>query len=502
MTIGVDSLMKAGFSASSMASLRLATTSQLPTSPFFGMSDTKELLPGQEVVVPVKLRDLPRSITVKGIQAEITISEAQSNPGRPVTQRSTVTEVTVNGSPPRSLEVKLDPPLSPSSLELRLDRGATFWSFSNLQMMIGPHELPDFSDHVNTHLDGIEGSEAILTFLVKADGPGTATILVKNLDYTVIQTQTWPAPGGGTVRQDRDFTLSFGEVATVPLDAPSGRIGDGHSLAVVSLDVQGELGIERLLPDIIVPERQRFVTVSTEYSIAQELSIPAETFQSKKPIEVVGVVCSFLAEAEGQIHVALHSDASGMPTESSPIAQAASVVVAADKSEASVVTFIPFDQPVSLHVETTYWIVFKGVQGSVQLGLSSSQHAYLKSILTNRGGQYWKSLERGSLEHKTVTHLVYAPDAEHQIPPIEILIDSMTVPFAVMVGTTAETVQVSVPQTKSTGGVTNLTIRSRAQGTFNISNVTQEYLPLDGTATLNTHIKSTIAKMLRGVRVV
>jgi hypothetical protein len=500
MTNGLDLFMESKSSATGMVPLGLAEVSKLQSEPPFGMSDAKELSPGQEVVVPVKLRDLPRSITVKRIRADITIRPTQStNAGQPVTQKSTVKEA--QGSS-RSLEVTIAPPLGPSSLDVRFEGGASFWNFSNLPMMIGTHDLPDFADYVNTHLDGISGSDAILTFLVKADGPGTATIRVKSLDYTVIQTQTWPGPGGGAVRRDRDFTVSLGEVTTVPLDAPSDQIGNRHSLAVVSLDIRGELGPERLLPDIIMPDRQQFVTVSTEYSIAQELSIPAETFQSKKPIEVVGVVCSFLAETEGQIHVALHPDASGMPTESSPIAHAASVVVSVDKSKTSAVTFIQFDRPVSIQIETTYWVVFKGIQGSIQLGLSSSQHSYIKAILTNRGGQYWKSLERNDLEHKTATHLVYVPGAEHQIPPIELLLDDMPVPFAVKVGTTVDTVQLSVPQTRSTGGVTNLTIRSRAQGRFNISNVTQEYLPVDGTVTLNMLInKGATIKMLRGVKI-
>lgn len=497
MQIAQGAFVKSGISLKDKAALEVL--GQLVDSSF-GQSAATNLKPGEEVVLSVKLRDLPRSITVKSIKADITINQAPSASGNPVTQSSTVTE---EGGQPRKFGVSLTPPISPSSVEIRLQGGITFWTFSNLQMMIGTHELSDFAEHVNTHLDGIEGSDAILTFLVKADGPGTAIIGVKSLDYTVIQTQTWPGDGGGTARQDRDLTLNFGEAVTVNLDPPSGHIGDRHRLAVVNLDVRGEVGPERLLPSIMVPDGKQFGTISAEYSIAQEVFIPADTFQGGKSIDVTGVTCSFLLDAEAQIHIGLHADVSGMPAETPPLTQAASVMLSPDAIKPGAMTFSPFEKSVSIDAATGYWLIFKAVQGVVQFGLNQAQHPYLGVLLVNRWGQRWKPIQGAASRHKTVTHLVYTPSPETQIPPIEILLPGMTAPFTANVGGTTEAVHVNVPPVGSGGSGTNLTIRSRAKGALNVSNVTQEYLPISGIETMiKLTYKTASPKMLRGVKLV
>ncbi len=482
------------------AELRALYEKEKLAGSFIGESAETTLKPGEEVLLTVRLRDLPRSITVKSIMADIIIGPAQSAPGQPVTQSSTVTE---KGGQSRTLDVTMTPPLSPSSVEVRLQGGNTFWTFGNLQMMVGTHELSDFADHVNTHLDGIEGSDAVLTFLVKADGPGTARIRVKSLDYTVIQTQTWPGDGGGTARQDRDLTLNFGEVVTVNLDPPSGHIGDRHRLVVVNLDVRGEVGPERLLPSIIVPDGKQFGTISAEYSIAQEVFIPADTFQAGKAIVVTGVTCSFLLDAEAQIHIGLHGDVSGMPAETSPLTQAASVMLSPDAIKPGAMTFAPFEKSVSIDAATRYWVVFKAVQGVVQFGLNQTPHPYLGVFLVNRGGQRWKPIQGATSRHKTVTHLVYTPSPETQIPPIEILLPGMTAPLTAKVGGTTEAVHVNVQQVGPGGSGTTLTIRSRAKGALNVSNITQEYQPIDGVGTITSLIyKAASTKMLRGVKAV
>lgn len=497
MQVAQDAFVKSGISLKDEAAL--AALGQM-VAYSFGQSADTNLKPGEEVVLSVKVRDLPRSITVKSIVADLMIKPAQSAPGNPVVQSSTVTE---EGGQTRKFGVILTPPLSPSSVELRLQGGNTFWTFSNLQMMVGTHELSDFADDVNTHLDGIEGSDAVLTFLVKADGPGTASIGVKSLDYTVIQTQTWAGDGGGAPRQDRDLRLNFGEMVTVNLDSPSGQIGDRHRLAVVNLDVRGEVGPERLLPPVIVPDGKQFGTISAEYSIAQEVFISADTFQGGKSIDVTGVTSSFLLDEEAQIHIGLHRDISGMPAETSPLTQAASVMLSPDAIKPGAMTFAPFERSVSIDAATRYWLVFKAVQGVVQFGLNQAPHPYLGVFLVNRGGQSWKPTQGAASRYKTVTHLVYTPSPETQIPPIEILFSDMTAPLTANVGGTAEAVHVNVPPVGPGGSGTTLTIRSRAKGALNVSNVTQEYLPIDGTGTMTRlTYKTASTKMLRGVKMV
>ncbi|HEX8853019.1 MAG TPA: hypothetical protein VF754_06005, partial [Pyrinomonadaceae bacterium] len=335
------------------------------------------LKPGEEVPVTVAVQNVPLSVDIKHVKAAIEIVEGEA--AEPLTQSSTVKE----GDDSRTFEVSVQQAALPRNVSVRLDGGEPFWSFGDVAVR-GPYELPDFARHANDYLDTLppETTSVSFKFLVKADGPGFVRISIERLDYSIIQTQSWSNPLDDTQRLDRTFEMDFGSLERVPLDPPLSRDTRAVSLSKITLRLGGEFGPERLLTNFAPHAGREFASISGNYSLAQSLRLTSSALGSAKAINCVGVAGLFLADAEGQkdaeIYVEMQRDEAGAPATKAPLSKSNLKVPLPEGSNGGSVfaaheyrqlLFARFEAPVELELETTYWIVVKGVQGRVRLGL-------------------------------------------------------------------------------------------------------------------------------------
>jgi hypothetical protein len=448
----------------------------------------EKLKPGEEVSVTVPVTGMPLSVDIKRVKAKIEIHEDDDEP-EPLKQSSTIKE----GGESRTFEVAVQTPPLPRNVSVRLDGGDAFWSFGDVAVR-GAYELPDFAREANAYLDTLpqETREVALKFLVKADGPGRIKLDIEQLEYSIIQTQSWENPLDDTQRLDRTFELDFGAVETVPLDPPLSSAAASLTRSKLSFSLGGEFGPERLLTSFKAHAGREFASISSSYSLAQSFQLSRSILGSEKPINCVGVAGLFVADAEGaknsqaEIYVEMQTDEAGSPAAQAPLSKS-NLAVPLPEGAAGGSVFAPheyrkllfarFEAPVTLRLDTPYWIVVKGVQGKVRLGLEPPSEEYLRQVLVNRGGQLWKRVTRpGAPPVAAFVRLVYLPEIDNQMAAVEIGVEGARATQRSDPGPRAQSVSFDA---REVGGArqVSLVIKSHARGTLSIANVIQEYAP-------------------------
>ncbi|MCI0490302.1 MAG: hypothetical protein L0229_27230 [Blastocatellia bacterium] len=423
--------------------------------------------PGKEVSVSLPVSNLPPNASVKRVRATIEIGEDASAQKAGLKQASTVTE----GNTTKNFSVDIEAPASPRNISVRLDGGEVFWSFAEIAVQ-GAHELPDFAEQVNAYLDelpsGVE--EVSLKFLVKSDGPGRVRITINDIDYSVIQTQSWPNPLDDTIRLDRTFQMDFGSIERVPLKGLAGNTG--VSLSEIKLDIGGEFGPERLLTNIEAHDGKEFATISSDYSLAQSFKLKLSLEEAEKPIRATGITGVFQSDQEAELYFAIQNDANGSPSADKPLA-GSRLTFTPDEGTGRWV-FAGFDSPVELKLEALYWIIIKGIRGKVQAGIQAQVEQYLDRAIINRGGQLWKSFGSGAAG--AMLRVVYLPEIDNQSAAIEIGIEGTSAFQRLDPQAQAQTISFDVPPGAGDKEAV-LLIKSHARGTLSIANVIQEYSP-------------------------
>jgi len=433
----------------------------------------EKLKSGEEVPVVVPVPGLPLNANIKKLAAAIEIQKDDTAEKASFKQESVIEEA---GGPKRTFKVDIAMPELPRNISVRLDGGEVFWSFADAAVQ-GAYELPDFVEHVNTYLDKLpaESQEVILKFLLKADGPGEVKITIRDMEYSVIQTQSWINSLDDTIRLDRTFQLDFGSIERVPLDAFAD--GEALSLSEIKIDIGGEFEPERLLGPVEAQDGREFATISGDYALAQSIKFGKSL--SGKAIRCVGVAGPFQVDADAELYVETQSDAAGSPSAGAPLAKSNLTLVAAEAGDSKPWSFARFEGPVDLNPDTPYWVVIKGIRGKARLGLKWQAEEYLQQILFNRGGQMWKSFSRASgPASAAMLRLVYLPGIDNQTAAIEIGLEGTQASERLNPGQQTQTISLDVPARMKQAV---LVIKSHARGTLSIANVIQEYSPAGAT---------------------
>jgi hypothetical protein len=435
----------------------------------------EKLKPGEEVPVVVPVPNLPLNASVRTLRAKI---EVRGDDDSEVSQISQTAAVKEDGAAAKNYEVKIDAPALPRNISVRLDGGEVFWSFADLAVE-GEHELPDFVEHVNTYLDKlpVDSKEVFLRFLVKSDGPGEVKVTVEDIEYSVIQTQSWTNPLDNTIRLDRTFQLDFGSIERVQLDAFSGKDNKTIFLSRIKGDLGGEFGPERLLTKVEAHDGREFATVSSDYSLAQGFKLEESVLGARKSIQGVGVAGFFRADSEAEIYIEIQTDANGFPSAGAPLAKADLALSPPEDKESKKLTFVNFEAPVELKLDTPYWLVIKGIQGKILVGLQARTEEYLQQALVNRGGQLWKSFSRTSdPAPSALLRLIYLPEIDNQMAAVEVGIEGTPASQRFDPKPEAQPISFDAPQGSDIEQPV-IIIKSHARGTLSIANVIQEYSP-------------------------
>src|SRR5262249_1693810 len=136
----------------------------------------------------------------------------------------------------------------------------------------GDHPVPvDFAAQVNAYLDATAHVEETvsLRFLVRTDTPGRVLVRFDLLEFTLLQTQTWPNDLDGSLRADRNLTLYYQSGARLPLSAIAPLNGRPPALARITMEVSGQFGPERALEDVGRPAGGEFCTVDVDHALAR-----------------------------------------------------------------------------------------------------------------------------------------------------------------------------------------------------------------------------------------
>ncbi len=440
------------------------------------------LTPGEEVAIQCEIPDLPRNADVKEMTAVLTITRAATTAGEPTSV--TITTGSGNGSK-QEFGVGVTPSGLPSNVQVRLEQGDPLWSHTGT-LDQGQHDIPDFARQVNAYLDKVElppNAPTTLRFLVKSDTPGSVSIDVRTpVDYSLLQTQTWPNQLDGSVSVDRNLELDFGGVSQIALDSLAGQ-APSITRHTVALDLSGTLGPERMLGALAAHDGIQYATISGDYFVAQAIRLDdpnaALGFAPGTKVNVAGVTGVVEVDAEAELYVEIQpGDASG-PASGQPLTKLTTTLKPPDAGAARRWAFAAFESPAELAVDTDYWIVFKGIRGSARLGLASVTGGYLGRPRVNRGGQLWRPIEgrtataAGNTSHlAAVARLVYLPAPDIQTAALELTLSGSPTP---QLATPAGTVQrVSLPAAGDTG-TTTLVLRSHAHGSVTVTNVVQEF---------------------------
>jgi hypothetical protein len=429
------------------------------------------LKPGEETTVAVPLPEgFPLNADLKKLNASIEITQGEDSEKATLTQTSTVKEGT---DAAKVYKVDIAVPALPRNLSVRLEGGEVFWTSSSTTNE-GTFELPNFVEQANSYLDKLPvgTTEVALVFLVQSDGPGKVKITVdeESLSYSAIQTQAWPNPLDDTIRLDRNLELDFGSVELLELDAlAAGKTGT-PSLTLISADVGGQFGKERLFTNVPTHNGKEFATISSEYALAQSLELSESILSTDKPLHAAGVAALFRVDDKLELYVELQPDSGGSPASGAPLAKSNLTLAAGSEW-----VFANFEQPVDLQLDTPYWIVFKGIQGKALLALGAPSEDYLAHVLVNRGGQLWKAINRRSPAATcALARLVYLPELDNQSAAIEIGIQGAS--SLERLDPTPEARTISLQRAAGTPSrKAVIVIRSHARGTLTIANLIQEY---------------------------
>jgi hypothetical protein len=438
----------------------------------------EDLKPGEEVKVAVSVPALAPNSDVKAMTAKMAVVKQAPGDGEGTLEHNAdVDEVERDAegnetTKSTTFNVKFDPPTLPRNLMVRLDGGEVFWTLAGDVTPKDDYRSPDMAEHVNAYLDKLApGDEkVVLKFLVKSDTPGQVKIAIDEEDITqsLIQTQAWPNELDDTLRFDRNLDLRYGATERLELDLAEGPAG-AVSVTRVRMDIGGEFGEGRLLGSVSGYLSREFLTVSTDYSVAQAVVCDA-------PIKCSGVSGCFSTEADSEIYIEIQEGAGEGPVEGSPLAKVNLTLPAPSDDETGHWCHADFDTPADLVKGKTYWVVMKGIQGRVRIGLGPPEESYLQEVLVSRGGYRWKGFRPPGESTVSQLRLVYLPEIDNQTAAIDIGIENTAVLQKLEPGAEVQGVALDIPDSSDLDGVT-LLIKSHAHGTLSIANVIQEYSP-------------------------
>ncbi len=436
---------------------------------------------GQETPVAVDVPQLFPNANVTSITATLTVV-SDGNAGAKQTTQVGITE----GTDQRNLQVSVNAVDGLRNAQVRLNNGAVFWTHAG-PVLAADYAIPDFSVQANAYLDKYKApgdGKVTLQFMVKSDTDGSVLITIKDVQCTLLQTQSWKNELDSTFRVDRTFKLTFNQIEHLPVGAVTPPQGHTASVFNVHLDAGGQFGADRLLSEIETHDGGEFATVSQEFSLGQQATAfagasgPNSRFKDllKSTIQCTGVAGYFEADDKAEFYVELQADQSGSPAGDAPLAKANVAFTPADKKNPQLWTFAKFEKPAELKPDTPYWVVVKSVLGTIRLGLKvsdanpSTQPPVTRgALLLNRGGMIWKSFASEPLE--ALLSLVYVPQPDNQTAAIHISIGEGDPGELIDPQSTAKTI--SFPAAGA--GTPLLIVGSRGLGSLTIANVIQEY---------------------------
>jgi hypothetical protein len=430
-----------------------------------------ELVPGEETTLEVPLPGLLPNANIKGLK---TVLEVWDEESQAVSDKSSLKQTSVIeevGGEKKTYNVDLKIPALPRNISLRLDGGEVFWSFSGT-LLKGTYNLPAFVEQINSYLDKLpeDSKEVSLKFLVKSDAPGRVKVLIKNVEYSLIKTKSWPNSLDDTTRSDRNLQLDFGMIKRIELD-PSPEQGRQVFLSKIDLDIGGEFSRERYFKNIEEHNGKEFATVSSDYSLAQ-------SFKSDIPLLVVGITGLFRADSKAELYIELQNDSGGFPAAEPPLAKSNLILAPDQDKEEKQWAYTSFEAQVNLKPEKQYWIVIKGIQGKALIALQSKSDQYSQVVLYNRGGQLWKGfVGRSEKPLSALLRLVFLPDIDNQVAAVEIGIEGAEDFQRLDPRPEAQTISFDIPQGKDLKQPV-IVVKSQARGTLSIANVIQEYTPV------------------------
>ena len=462
----------------------------------------QSLTPGQETEVLVPVSGLQANADVKQIKVTLVVSTDTGTSPPPNTLY-----VKEGQGAERTFEVSAKGPPGLSNITVRLDPGEIFWTYAGL-LAPGSHPIPvDFSAQANAYLDQTaHGAGTVaLKFMIKSDSPGRVRIQIDILEFTLLQTQTWPNELDGTLRTDRNINLDFNSEERLLL-TPIAPI-DGHApvLAQVRMDVSGQLGPERLLESLADPAHGEFCTISSEYSLARGFILNPDVVKGGS-VQCVGFSAYLHQDAEAEIYAELQVDAAPSPNREvasgstlasaltnpasgAPLAKASLVITPLSERQVQPNgrwVFVRLESAADLRVGLPYWLVIRGIRGQVYLGLRpAAEQAVVQAIREehlriNRGGQLWKPLQRGTENSiRSRLALVYLPSPDNNMAAVSVSIETPDSPAGadsalVDPGTQTQTLSIALNKVAPTKGAI-LVVRSNAAGAFTVANVIQEY---------------------------
>jgi hypothetical protein len=161
---------------------------------------------GQETVVPVAVDRLPPNANVERITATLTVVDGSAEKVTPVSVKE-------NGGAPRTFSVSVDAAPGLRNVALRLQGGPPIWTHGGA-VPAGAYQIPDFSAQANAYLDRAQINGAVvLQFVLTSETDGRVTLAVDaDLQFSLLQSQSWKNPMDGTVRVDRNLQVDFNSV--------------------------------------------------------------------------------------------------------------------------------------------------------------------------------------------------------------------------------------------------------------------------------------------------
>lgn len=428
-------------------------------SRLFTIFDYVSLKAGEETPVPLNLGDFPQNANVSAFELKLEAGdEFDAVPPDP-TSKVTIKQ---GEGPEMAVSVTADAPTRPRNVSIRLEQGEPFWSFGDT-LSKDSYELPDIARQVNDYLDKApaDASSVTLQFLVKSDTAGRVRLRVNKNVFTRMRTQSWKNDLDQTFRVDRNLQLVFGQRYELPLDVLPGS----SRPVTIRMDIGGTFGPERMLGTVRPHGAHDFAMVSSDYALAQGLVL-------EQGMKAVGVAGAFGSDVDAELYIELQPDESGSPASAAPLAKA-NLKLAAPVPGAPDWAYAPLGEPVDLAPGTPYWIVVKGVQGDVRLGVEPVTDSYLKHLAVNRGGKLWKAFDRRADATVSRLRLVYLPEPDNQSAAIRVGVNEASWQ-SVDPGTTpaAATFNLGSPGAASP---TTVIVEAQAMGTATLVNLVQEY---------------------------
>jgi hypothetical protein len=457
--------------ATTFVSTHLVATLQLLSEIPLVESAQVFLQPGREVKVTVTLpTEIKADVEFTHIAVALLLEEDERTPPTQSKQRS---EVSSNGEVPRTYDVSVNAPPTPSNISIRLADGDPLW-FHGGALSAQRYDLPDLAGPVNDYLDGVQTQTGIvnvpikLDFLITSGSIGKAKIAIYALKYIRLKTESWVNDLDNTVRLDRNFSLRFAQTETIPLTP----IDDASNLELrtIHFDCNGEFGPERLLGRISHHDGREFSTISPDFTVAQSILLQAPL----PSVQCVGLSMLFCQEAEAEVYVAIRDDANGSPA-AEALAQSTSSMPAPDPNAPPAWTFLRFDAPVQLRVDVPYWIVLKGVQGQLPLAMQAQSDTYLATTLVNRGGQLWRPINTREPRSLPLIRLVYLPDIDTQSAAVTFSVQDTSIRRPFDPAPVAQTISLQSLDDAALPTSVSIVIEAQAQGTLSLANVLQQY---------------------------